>query len=89
LYKAVLDDRVKPQIIHAFDMVIGEIGVIQDTTTNLNISYIGEIVLRTYDGLVSLTNPQHTWAFRRAALSPDVCVIPNAVVTLTGGGIVS
>ena len=45
-------NQVKPS-----DMEIGDTGIIRSGGNCL-----GHVVLMTFDGLVSLTNPEHTWS---------------------------
>lgn len=44
--------------IRLLEMPIGTLGIVNDLE---NYCYNGHIVLRTYSGLVSLTNPACTW----------------------------
>lgn len=63
--------------IAASDLSIGQLAVISVSGHPLS----GHIVLRTYDGAVSLTDPEHTW-YRDTSLQ----VIPlssGTTITLT------
>jgi hypothetical protein len=41
----------------AWEMSIGDIGFTRGS------AYVGHVVLRTFNGVVSLTNPRYTWSF--------------------------
>lgn len=46
-------------IVDMADMVVGDVGIVVEST----FGYEGEIVLVTYNKIVSLSNPIHTWEF--------------------------
>ena len=60
---------------------VGQIGYV------VTPEYMGEIVLRHFAGLVSLTNPQNTWAATTTTTwGPQVIPIPEGTkVTLVAG----
>lgn len=45
--------------IKASEMKIGDTGVI---TEHISHDYVGHVVLRSFDGLVSLADPKRTWS---------------------------
>jgi hypothetical protein len=58
-YEAKVKNKiVEPRVIKAADMKPGEVGIIIDAS---NSGWGGTLVLRVFNGLVSLTNPQSTW----------------------------
>lgn len=59
------------------DMVVGDIAVI----TEMGCSQQGEIILRYWDGFVSLSSPKNNWG---AVTDVEVRILPKGtVVTLT------
>ena len=64
-----------PESIYGKDLKIGELGKATEV-------YAGHYLLRTFDGLVDLHDPLHTWP-NSAAIK--VLRVPNATVTLTFG----
>lgn len=46
------------EIVRVYDLEIGDTGIILEPESG---DYAGNLVLRTYDGLVSLSNPTQTW----------------------------
>lgn len=66
-----------PQTVSADQMEIGQVARVSETDR----FYAGEIILRTYSGIVSLTDPNHTWNSggpREVEILP-----PGTTVTLT------
>lgn len=57
-----------PQPFTSDDLKIGEMGMIIDDSI-----HNGQVLLRTYEGLVSLSNPRQTWPERHGS-SPNFMI---------------
>ena len=77
MYRFELKSEYKPSGISMFQMQVGQIAEIIDT------SYQGDIVLRTYDRIQSLNNPSRSWDNPTTA-SVRVKLLPKgSKITLT------
>jgi hypothetical protein len=82
-YKATLTQEQLPVILSPSNMKIGQIGrIIGAPSAN----YVGLIVLKSYDTLVSLSDPKFVWAdigrFEGASLK--IQLLSGAEVTIKG-----
>lgn len=59
-YEISVKESYNKRTIPAKEMCLGEIGIIEDTS--LSFGQEGEILLRDYSGLVSLSRPGRTWS---------------------------
>ena len=78
--KVVMNYEPKIYTVTADRMQLGQMGVLRDNSARTR-QYIGEIVLRTYYGLVVLSNPEASWA---ADVPVEVELLPpGTLVTIT------
>lgn len=83
MYKMRLSGGSTTKIVSPDEMAIGQIGKIVER----GFGYKDDIVLRAYDHLISLTNPNSTWTIGRS-LSPSfgIELLPEGqTVELTSG----
>jgi hypothetical protein len=73
-----------PQGIPAADLLVGEIGIAIEPSHR---EYLGHIILRTYVGFVSLTDPNSTWNDKGWLTVRKLA--PGTVLTMTVGGLKS
>lgn len=74
-----IENRTKPKnTVKSGSMTVGEVARI--VRGGGLADHNGEVILRTYDGFVSLTNPAHTWTGSRAGTSFDVVLLDATLV---------
>jgi len=79
MYKLKVDLREERQVVSFKDMKIGQIGKVITPT------YKDEIVIKSYDNVVSLSNPKHNWMHVLAdnAAHQVELLFPGESVTIT------
>jgi len=80
-YELVVSGEFVTKTLCVRDLKVGELAfIIEDS------SYAGELVLRTYKALVSITAPNHSWTEPESMTLPVRKLRKGETVVLTGQG---
>lgn len=82
-FKSRVLSETEKHLVKVWDMAIGRVGRISGA-----VPYSGHLVLRTYEGIVSLKDPSKTWPALQVMHPPqfDIELLPDGtVVEITSG----